>query len=130
MVTTKGVLQVNCLDLGDELEERLLVEFQDTSKVTHSYVDDLGGKYSMSKTTPKEKEQGYGIRANNDPSKRNFAIFRDSLSHMGNASVYVVTAEAQSRGYNDWVLGVDYLVTGHKSKTVSVLPYRCFNTIN
>ena len=75
------------LDLGDELAERLLVEFQDTSKVTHYYVNDLGGKYSISKTTPKEKEQGYGIRANNDPSERNFAIFRYALSHMGNASV-------------------------------------------
>ena len=84
----------------------------------------------MSKTTPKEKEQGYSIRANNDPSKQKFAIFRDTLSHMGNASVYVAAAEAQSRGKNDWVLGVDSLVTGRKSKTVSVLPYRCFNTIN
>ena len=118
------------LDLGDELTERLLVEFQDTSKVTNYYVNDLGGKYSISKTTPKEKEQGYGIRANNDPSERNFAIFRDALSHLGNASVYVAAAEAQSRGNNDWVIGVDSLVTGLKSKTVSVLPYRCFNTIN
>ena len=41
------------LDLCDELTEWLLVEFQDTSKVTHYYVNDLGGKYSMSKTTPK-----------------------------------------------------------------------------
>ena len=40
------------LGLGDELTERLLVEFQDTSKVTHYYVNNLGGKYSMSKTTP------------------------------------------------------------------------------
>ena len=55
MVTTKGVLRVNCLDLGDELAERLLVEFQDTSKVTHDYLNDLGGNYIMSKTTPKEK---------------------------------------------------------------------------
>ena len=43
------------LDLGDELVERLLVEFQDTSKVTHYYENDLGGKYSISKTTYKEK---------------------------------------------------------------------------
>ena len=53
MVTTKGVLRVICLDLGDELAERLLVEFQDTSKVTHYYVNNLGVNYSMSKTTPK-----------------------------------------------------------------------------
>ena len=84
----------------------------------------------MSKTTPKEKEQGYGIRANNYPSERNFAIFRYALSHTDNASLYVAAAEARSLGNNDWGLGVDYLVTGRKSKTVSVLPYRCFNTIN
>ena len=77
-----------------------------------------------------EKEQGYGIRANNDPSKRNFAIFRYALSHMGNTSVYVSAAEAQSQGKNYWGLGVNYLVTGRKSKTVSVLPYICFNIIN
>ena len=130
MVTTKGVLRVNCLDLGDELAEQLLVKFQDTSKVTHYYVNDLGGKYSMSKTTPKEKEQVYGIRANNNPSKRKFAIFQDALSHMDNASVYVSDAEAQSRGNNDWGLGVKSIVTARKSKTVNVLPYRCFNTIN
>ena len=61
-------MYATCLDLRDELAEQLLVEFQDTSKVTHYYVNDLAGKYSMSKTTPKEKEQGYGIGANNDPS--------------------------------------------------------------
>ena len=99
MVTIKGVLRVNCLDLSDELAE-------------------------------KQKEQGYGIRANKNPSKRNFAIFRDALSHMGNASVYLAASEAQSRGNNDWGLGVDSLVTGRKSKTVSVFPYRRFNTIN
>ena len=118
------------LDLGDELAEQLLVEFQDTSKVTHYYVNDLGGKYSMSKTTPKETEQGYGICASNDPYKQKFAIFRDTLSHMGNSYVYVAAAEAQSQGNNYWGLAEDYLVTGRKSKTVSVFPYICFNTIN
>ena len=110
------------LDLGYELAERLLAEFQDTSKVTHYYVNDLRGKYSMPKTTPKEKEQGYGIRANNDPSERKFWIFRDALSHMGNASVYVSAAEAQLRGNNDWGIGADSLVTDRKSETMSVLP--------
>ena len=61
---------------------------------------------------------------------KKIAIFRDVLSHMGNASVYVAAAEAQSQGNNDWGLGVESLVTGRKSKTVSVLPYRCFNIIN
>ena len=40
---------------------------------------------------------------------------------MGNASVYVAAAEAQTRGNDDWGLGMDSLVTGRTSKNVSVL---------
>ena len=82
-----GQTYVTGLYIGDELAEQLLVEFQDTSKVTPYYVNDLVDKYSMSRATPKDKEQGYGIRVNNDPSERKFSILRDVLSHMGNASV-------------------------------------------
>ena len=35
---------------------------------------ELGGAYSMSKTTRKEKEQGYGIHANNNPPGKNCNI--------------------------------------------------------
>ena len=56
------------LYLGDELAERLLVEFQDTSKVTHYYVNNLGVSIASPKKHPKEKEQGYDIHANKDPS--------------------------------------------------------------
>ena len=101
------------------------MEFQDTSKVTNFYVDELGGKYSMSKTTRQEKEQGYGIRANNDPSEQGFAVFRDALGHMGNASVYKAAGEGSSRYNNDWGRGVDALVTGRKSKSVSALSFCC-----
>ena len=57
MVTMKGVLRVNCLDLGDELAERLLVEFQDTSKVTHYYVKDLGVSIACPKPHPKRRNK-------------------------------------------------------------------------
>ena len=53
------------LDLGDELVERLLVEFQDSSKVTHYYVNNLGGKYSMSKTTHKFQQQSIQTKSCN-----------------------------------------------------------------
>ena len=46
-------------------------------------LNDLGGEYSMSKTMRKEKEQGYGICANNDTSEQKIVIFRDNLSRMG-----------------------------------------------
>ena len=66
----------------------------------------------------KEKEQGYGICANNDPSEPKKSIFRDALSHMGDATVYWAAAEAQSQFNNDFGHGVDILVTGCKSKCV------------
>ena len=38
---------VTSLDLGDELAEQLLVDFQDTSKVTHYYGNNLGSLLSL-----------------------------------------------------------------------------------
>ena len=109
-----------CLDLGDELAERILVEFQDPSKVMGFYINELDGKYSMNKTTAAEKKAGYNIVCVNDPSERNFAIFRDALSHMGNVvSIYRAAAEAQSRMNNDFGHNVDALVTGRSSTNVS-----------
>ena len=84
-------------------------------------VNELGDEYSMPKTTCKEKEQGYGIRANNNPSEQNVAIFRDALSHMRDATMYWAAAEAQSRFNNDFGHGVDVLVPGLRNKCVRKL---------
>ena len=73
----------------------------------------------MSKTTRKEKEQGYCFHANNDPSEIFFAIFQDDLSNMGEATVYRAAAEAQSRFNNDFGHRVNELVTRRRSKWVS-----------
>ena len=62
------------LDIGDKLSKRVLIEYQDVSKLTSTSVNELGGEYSMSKTTRKDKEQGYDIRANNDPLEFFFNI--------------------------------------------------------
>ena len=75
----------------------------------------------MYKTMCKEKEQGYGIHANNDPLKQKLAIFRDALSHIGEATVYQEAAEAPYRFNNDFGRGVEALVTGCRSKYVSVM---------
>ena len=82
------------MDIGDKLAGRVLIEHQDVSKVTSKFVNQLGGDYSMYKTTRKEKEQGHGIHANNDPLEQYFAILWDALSHMGEATVYQAAAEA------------------------------------
>ena len=58
-----------CVMLSLELANCLIIESQDTTKVTHKYVNKLDGEYSMNKTSEKEKQNGYGIRANNDPSE-------------------------------------------------------------
>ena len=83
------------------------------------YVNKFKGKYRMSKTSRIEKEDGHGIYASNNPSEQNVAIFRDTLLHMGNASIYRGAAEAQSRYKDDFGRGVDALMTRGKSKHVS-----------
>ena len=95
------------------------MEFQDDTKVMGFFINELGGKYSMKQTSRKEKKEEYGILPNNDPSEREFAIHRDAMSHMGNASIYRAAAEAQSRMNNDFQRNVDALVTGRRSKFVS-----------
>ena len=109
------------MDIGDKLAKRFLIEYQDVSKVTRKYVNELGGKYSTYKTMCKDKEQGYDISANKNPLEQTFAILRDALSHMEEAMVYWSAAEAQSRFNNDFGCGVDALLTGHRSKCVSVM---------
>ena len=84
-------------------------------------LNELVGEYSMSKTTHKEKEQGYGICSNNDPSEQKIAIFRDDLSHMGEATVYQEAVESRSRLNNGFGCGLDVLVTGRSSKCVSAM---------
>ena len=84
-------------------------------------LNELGGEYSMSKTTRKEKGQGYGICANNDPSEHKISIFQDDLSHMGEATVYRADSEAHYQFNNDFGRGLDALVIGRRSKCVSTM---------
>ena len=95
-----------------------MIEYQDVSKVTSKFVNEFGGDYGISRTTYKEKEQGYGIYSNKDPSEIVFEIFRDALSHMGEAKVYRAAAEAHYQFNNNFGHWVDALVTVRRSKCV------------
>ena len=106
-----------CLLLATDFANCIIVEFQDTKKVTHMYVSKLDGQYSMKNTTEEEKRQGYGIRANNDVSEGNFAVFDDALSTMGRGALSRAAAQGQSRYNGDFYNGVDDLVSGRKSKS-------------
>ena len=75
----------------------------------------------MSKTTRKEKEQGYGIHTNENLCEQTFAVFWDALSHMGEDTVYQADAEAQYWFNNGFGCGVYTLVTGCSSKFVSTM---------
>ena len=44
-----------CLDIGEKLSKQVLIEYQDVSKATRKFVNELGGEYIMYKTTRKEK---------------------------------------------------------------------------
>ena len=117
--TANRQLHDTCIEIGDALMEKVLVEYQDEEKVTSKFVDVSGGDYNMPKTTRKEKEQGYGIRSNHNLSEQNFALFSDALSLMGNALVYRAAAKGQSQHSNNFGHGVNAPVIGRTSKDVS-----------
>jgi hypothetical protein len=105
-----------CVMLSLEVANCLIIEFQDTSKVTHMYVNKLDGKLSMKKTSAEDKRDGYGIRANNDPSEQNFAVFDDALSTMGRGALSRAAGQGQSRYNGDFTRDISSMVTGRKSK--------------
>ena len=106
-----------CLLLATDFANCLILEFHDTNKVTYMYVSKRDGEYSMKKTTEEEKRQGYGIRANNDVSEGNFAVFDDALSTMGRGALSRAAAQGQSRYNRDFYNGVDELISGRKRKS-------------
>ena len=101
-----------CLMLATDFAHCLIIEFHDTTKVTYMYVSKRDGEYSMKKTTEEEKRQGYGIRANNDVSEGNFAVFDDALSTMGWGALSRAAAQGQSRYNGDFYNGLDELISG------------------
>ena len=75
----------------------------------------------MFKKMRREKGERYVICANNDPLGEKIVIFQDDLSHMEEAMLYWAAAEAQSRFNKNCGRGVNLLVTGCRSKCVSVM---------
>ena len=109
-----------CLLLAQELASTLILEFQDTTKVTCLYLSKLDGEYSTKNLTEEQLEEGYGIRANNDTSEGNFAVFDDALSSMGRGALSRAAGQSQSRYNGDMQSDIDSLVSGRKCKSEKV----------
>ncbi len=63
----------------------LLTKLTDPKKSTHNYIND--GLLAFNNLSLAEKEASLGMRANNDPSEGNFAIFTDVLCNSGRISI-------------------------------------------
>ncbi len=75
----------------------LLTELIDPKKSTHNYIND--SMLAFNNLSLAEKEASLGMRANNDPSKGNFATFTNVLCNSGRISIDSAAGISQAR-YN------------------------------
>ncbi len=75
----------------------LLTELIDPTKSTHNYIND--GLLAFNNLSVAEKEASLGMRANNDPSKGNFATFTGMLCDSGRILIDSAAGIGQAR-YN------------------------------
>ncbi len=91
-----------CVSLARDIASTMIMEMGDPSKVTSKYLDAFNGELSLKNKTAAQKKAGYGIRANNDPSEGNFAVFDDALSSSGRIDYSRACSEATTRYNKDW----------------------------
>jgi hypothetical protein len=75
----------------------MLTKLTNPKKSTHNYIND--GLLAFNNLSIAEKEASLGMRANNDPSKGNFAIFTDVFCNSGRISIDGAAGIGQAR-YN------------------------------
>jgi hypothetical protein len=77
----------------------LLTKLIDPKKSTHNYIND--GMLAFNNLSLAEKEASLGMRANNDPSEGNFAIFTDVLCNSERILINSATGIGRARYSKD-----------------------------
>jgi hypothetical protein len=89
-----------------------VTELIDPKKSMHNYIND--SMLAFNTLSLAEKEASLGMRANNDPSKGNFATFTDVLCNSGRISIDSATGIGQARYNKDLNCNHGHFVTGRK----------------
>ena len=85
-------------------------------KALRHHLSVADGKYSKKMTTEEVCRASVGLRANNDPSERNFGVFSDAFQHCRGMGIGEATALGTTRDNDDFGRGASDLVTGKRSK--------------
>jgi hypothetical protein len=72
-----------CVNLAREVATCLLLEVADPKKATLDYLSKCNGRLSWDKSSTEEKNATIGMRATNDPSESQFAMFTEALATGG-----------------------------------------------
>ena len=94
----------------------MCIEFTDTQKATSEQLSAINGAKSWSVITEEEKLACLGMRANNDPSEQNFAVFSDALYVGGRIDIQIAAGKGQTRYNHDFNRNHQQLVSGRRSK--------------
>jgi hypothetical protein len=103
-----------CHELSIGVATTLLTELINPKKSTHNYINN--GMLAFNNLSLAEKEASLGMRANNDPSKGNFATFTDVLFNSGRISIDSAAGIGQARYNKDLNRNHGRFVTGRKDK--------------
>ena len=103
-----------CHELSIGVATTLLTELINPKKSTHNYINN--GMLAFNNLSLAEKEASLGMRANNDPSKGNFATFTDVLFNSGRISIDSAAGIGQARYNKDLNRNHGRFVTGRKDR--------------
>jgi len=109
----------------------MLMDMVDPRKVTVDMYTKSNGVKCFNNRTAIEKKAGYGMYANNNVAKGNFAVFDNALNQMGRSSINRACGHGMTR-YNHYYdrQSVSY-VTGQKTKSNSnSIELSLFHTIS
>ena len=105
-----------CERLASKIGYRVCTEMLHPKKALRHHLSVADGKYSKKMTTEEVRRASVGLRANNDPSERNFGVFSDAFQHCRGMGIGEATALGTTRDNDDFGRGASDLVTGKRSK--------------
>jgi hypothetical protein len=101
----------------------------DPKKATLDYLSKCNGRFSWDKSSTEEKNATIGMRATNDPSESQFAMFTEALATGGRIGIDLALGIGQTRYNNDFGCDQDQYVMGRRSKARSVKSVGLFHEL-
>jgi hypothetical protein len=118
-----------CMNLAREVATCLLLKVVDPKKAPSDYLSTCNGRFSWAKSSEEKKKAMIGMRATNNASESQFAIFTEALATGGHIGAYLASGIDQTLYNNDFGRAQVQYVTGWKSKAPPVKSIGLFHEL-